>query len=121
MRPEEQDPAHLWDMRQAALDAVRILGDLDAEQFLSPAYETTRLAVERKLEIIGEAARRVSPGLRAAHPEIPWKDVIGLRNVITHQYDKVDYEVMFRVVRKRVPELLRQLAPLVPPPPEAGD
>lgn len=118
MRPEERDPANLWDMQTSAQDAMRILGDLNIGEFLDPKHETTRLAVERKLEILGEAARRTSHKLRDAHPEIPWKDVIGLRNVISHQYDKVNYEEIFGIVRDRLPELIRVLAPLIPTLPE---
>ena len=118
MRPEERDTAYLWDMQAAAQDAVRILGDLNMDEFLDSEHETTRLAVERKLEILGEAARRTSGKLRDAHPEVPWKDVIGLRNVISHQYDKVNYEEIFGIVRDRLPELLGVLAPLIPTPPE---
>ena len=74
--------------------------------------------MERKLEILGEAARRVSAGFREEHPEIPWKQTVGLRNVISHEYDKVNYEEIYRIVRERVPELVARLEPLVPPPPD---
>jgi len=118
MQPEERDTANLWDMQTAAQDAVRILGELEMDEFLGPEHETTRLAVERKLEILGEAARRTSNKLREAHPEVPWRDVIGLRNVISHQYDKVNYEELFGIVRDRLPDLLQALAPLIPAPPK---
>ncbi len=49
-----------------------------------------RLAVERLLEIIGEAARALSDEVRAEHPEVPWQDVIGLRVVLAHHYHRVD-------------------------------
>ncbi len=77
--------------------------------------EITRLAVERKLEILGEAARRLSSGFRDEHPEIPWKEMVGLRNVISHQYDKVSYAVIYRITRERIPELITLLEPLIPP------
>jgi uncharacterized protein with HEPN domain len=121
MPSDARDPAYLWDMRESARDAVRILGRLDLAGFLRPDQETVRLAVERKLEILGEAARRVSDALRQAHPEVPWKDIIGLRNVISHQYDKVNYAEVFRIVRDRLPGLIRTLDPLVPPLPPEGD
>jgi len=47
-----------------------------------------QLAVERSLEIIGEAARRVSPVFRESHPEVPWRRIIGLRNVLAHETAK---------------------------------
>ena len=118
MRPEERDPAYLWDMLDAARAAVRFTGELSMDQFLADEGEVVRLAVERGLEILGEAARRVSAGFRQAHSEIPWKDIVGLRNVISHQYDRVDYAAIFRIVREQVPALVETLESLMPPPPE---
>ena len=70
------------------------------------------------MEILGEAARRVSSRFRDEHAEIPWKETVGLRNVISHEYDKVNYTEIYRIVRERVPELITLLEPLVPPPPQ---
>ena len=116
MPPEERDPASLWDMLKAAREAVEFTKDLSLERFLVDSL--TRSAVERKLEIIGEAGRRISAVFRAAHPEIPWKDIIGLRNVISHDYDSVDYPRIFDIAIRQLPELIGMLEPLVPPPPE---
>ncbi len=120
MRPEERDPAHLWDMLEAARTVVDFTESLTLEEFLAAGRDRqiTRLAVERKLEILGEAARRVSSRFRDEHAEIPWKETVGLRNVISHEYDKVNYTALYRIVRERVPELITLLEPLVPPPPQ---
>jgi len=120
MRPEERDPAHLWDMLEAARAVIDFAGSLTLEEFLAPGRDgqITRLAVERELEILGEAARRVSSRFRDEHTEIPWKETVGLRNVISHEYDKVNYTEIYRIVRERVPELIALLEPLVPPPPQ---
>ena len=118
MRPEERDTAHLWDMLEAARAVVGFTENLSLREFVADDRETTRLAVERKPEIIGEAARRVSRAFREKHPELPWRETVGLRNVISHEYDKVNYEEIYRIVRERVPELITRLVPLVPPPPE---
>jgi len=119
MRPEERDPAYLWDMLEAARGALDYATNLTEEEFLKPGkdMEIRRLAVERQLEILGEAARRVSLSFQNEHPGIPWREMIGLRNVISHQYDKVNYAAIFRIVRDRLPELIARLEPLVPPPP----
>ena len=78
-----------------------------------------RGAVERHIEIIGEAANRVSRGFRAAHPEIPWRQIIAQRNVLTHEYGDIDDALIWRVVTTRIPELMSQLERLMPPlPPE---
>jgi len=117
MRPEERDPAYLWDMIEAARAAVDYTENLTLNKFLATDREKaiTRLAVERQLEILGEAARRVSSQFREAHPELPWREIVGLRNVISHEYDKVNYESIFRIVRNRLPVLIAMLEPLVPP------
>ena len=123
MRPEERDPAHLWDMIEAARAIVDFTKDLTLEEFLAAGRggEITRLAVERELEILGEAARRVSSRFRDAHAEIPWKEAVGLRIVISHEYDKVDYTEIYGIVRERIPELIALLEPLVPPPPRMDE
>ncbi len=123
MRPEERDPAHLWDMSEAARAIVDFTKDITLEQFLAGGREMAimRLAVERELEILGEAARRVSLPFRNEHAEIPWKETVGLRNVISHEYDKVDYTEIYRIARKQIPELITLLEPLVPPPPRMDE
>ena len=80
MRHEERDPAHLWDMIEAARAIVDFTKNLTLEEFLSPGRdrEITRLAVERELEILEEAARRLSTRFCSEHPEIPWKEIVGL-------------------------------------------
>ncbi len=119
MRPEERDPAYLWDMREAARAAIDYTETLALEEFLAVGMgkEIIRLAVERQLEILGEAARKVSPRFREEHPEIPWHKIVGLRNLISHEYDKVNYAEIYRIVRGQIPELIVILDRLVPLPP----
>jgi uncharacterized protein with HEPN domain len=120
MRPEERDLAYLWDMLEAARAALDYTANLSLEEFLAPGREADiiRLAVERQLEILGEAARRVSLQFREMHPELPWREIVGLRNVISHEYDKVNYDLIYRIVCGNVPVLIAMLEPLVPQPPE---
>lgn len=73
----------------------------------------TRLALERALELIGEAARRVSPATRDAHPEIPWKGIIGTRNVLAHQYGAIDYRRLHATSSEGVPKLIEALKHLL--------
>lgn len=116
MRPEEGDAAHLWDMLKAARDGLSFAKGLSLDQFM--ANELVRLATERELEIIGEAGRRISETFRKQHPEIPWKDIVGLRNVISHQYDKIDYPRIYDAVTRELPALIQKLTPFTPPPPK---
>lgn len=119
MRPEEREAAHLWDMLEAARLVLEFTQGCSFEQFMEDIK--TRLAVERELEIIGEASRRLSEDFRSRHPEIPWKDIVGLRNIISHQYHKIDYRQIYTIARRRIPELIGRLAPLVPRPPETNE
>lgn len=123
MKAEERDPAHLWDMLEAAGSAVEYLNGVSAAEFEADnrEREILRMAVERQLEILGEAARRVSAVFREANPTIPWREAIALRNLISHEYDKVDYPAIYRVVTEPLPELVERLRPLIPPvPPSSG-
>jgi uncharacterized protein with HEPN domain len=72
-------------------------------------------ALLRKLEVIGEAAGRVSKGFCAAHPEIPWREVTGPRNRLIHGYDDVRLDIVWRVTTERLPHLIVTLRPLIPP------
>jgi uncharacterized protein with HEPN domain len=83
MKPDERDPAYLWDMFDAAKRTRQLVAGMDYRAFV--AEERTYLAVERLLGIVGEAANHVSPGLRERHPEIPWQGMVGMRNVLAHQ------------------------------------
>ena len=112
MAPEDQDEAYLWDMLQAARDAVEILGGMDAEAFKQDKIRSR--AIERTIEIIGEAARRVSPPYQAQHPEIPWRDVIGQRNILAHEYGQIDHDLLYKTVREDVPKLIAALSRLLP-------
>lgn len=118
MQREERDTACLWDMTEAGRAIVRFVEGLSLSDFLRDDTEAIRSAVERKLEIIGEAARRISEVFRDSHPEIPWREATGLRNLLSHEYDKVNYKEIYRIARTRVPELVEQLTSLVPSPPE---
>ena len=71
---------------------------------------TQRLAVERLLEIIGEAARALSDEGRARYPEVPWQDVIGLRTVLAHHYHRVDPNQVWTIATTEIPILVQHLA-----------
>lgn len=66
-------------------------------------------AVIRRLEIIGEAARRISPETRARLPQLPWEAMIGMRNILIHEYDDVDLMIVWDTVQKDLPRLVANL------------
>lgn len=65
--------------------------------------------VVRQLEIIGEASRQLSDELRRRHPEVPWRQIIGMRNRIIHEYFSVDLEIVWEVVTQDLPVLKDQV------------
>ena len=71
-----------------------------------------RRALERCVELIGEAATRLPEGWRVKHPEIPWRQIIAMRNVMIHGYDEVVDEVLWDVATKDVPHLRRMISAL---------
>ena len=77
----------------------RSRADLDSDRKLN-------LALVRLMEIVGEAASRVSPNTRERITAIPWPDVIGLRNRLVHGYDKVDFDVLWDIVEYDLPGLI---------------
>jgi uncharacterized protein with HEPN domain len=66
-------------------------------------------AVVRRLEIIGEAANRLTDDFRSQYPEIPWSEIVGLRNVLIHEYDSIDLNRVWETILKDIPELERQI------------
>lgn len=90
MDPLDADAAHLWDMLTAAQDVQRFVGSVTWEQYRQDRLR--QLAVERSIEILGEAARKVSQAFQAAHPEIPWSRIIAQRHVLAHEYGNIDHE-----------------------------
>ncbi len=102
--------AHIWDMSQKALTLVAGKNKEAYEQ-----DEVLRLALTRLIEVIGEAANRVSEEFRAAHPEMPWFEMIGMRHRIVHDYMNVDEDVIWAVVQKDLPALAEILQKIIPP------
>jgi uncharacterized protein with HEPN domain len=66
-----------------------------------------------EIVVSGEAARRLSSEIRAAHPEIPWREIIGMRSVITHGYDQIDDDELWQVVERDLPDLIAKLEAIV--------
>ncbi len=119
MRPEELDAAYLWDMLDAAQAAREFTADLTFDEYL--ANRQAQFAVERALEIIGEAARHVSEQFRQAHPDVRWHSIMAQRNVLAHDYGAVKQDRIWSVVTIDLPDLIEKLRnwlPPVPPDPE---
>lgn len=85
--------------------AGRVRADLDNDLMLT-------FAVVRAVEIIGEAASKISEETRGAHPEIPWRAIVGMRNRLVHAYFEIDADVVWVAATEEVPALLAQLRAL---------
>ena len=103
----ERDRAYLIDIVQSANLAREYLRDLNHEAFL--ADQEKQDAVVRRLEIIGEAARRLSDETKAKLSEVPWRKITGMRNFMIHQYDSVDLTVVFDTVQGDLSPLVDQI------------
>lgn len=111
MPPDERDMSYLWDMRKYALEITEIIKGVPHAKFIE--NKTIRYAIERLLLIVGEAANHVSTGFQEKHPEIEWGQIIGLRNILAHEYGEVKMDKIYLAATKAVPALLENLKTLI--------
>jgi uncharacterized protein with HEPN domain len=107
------DLLYLGHMLDVSLQAISKIRERSREDF--DEDENLRLALTHLVQMIGEAARRVSSESRQKYSEIPWADIIGMRHKVVHDYLDVDFDVVWAVVTADLPELVAQLTPIVPP------
>jgi uncharacterized protein with HEPN domain len=112
MKPGDRDAANLHDMLEVALEARELVSDIQAEAFLQDRLR--RRALERMLELIGEAARRVTPECQAEHPGIQWRRIIGQRNILAHEYGRIDPKLLYQTAREDMPSLIAALERILP-------
>ena len=98
-------------MLDAARRAVALTAGKTREQV--EGDEISQLALARLLEIVGEAAGKVSPAFREAHPELPWAEMGGLRNRLAHAYFDVDLDVLLVIVTTALPPLIAKVERLL--------
>jgi uncharacterized protein with HEPN domain len=113
---QHDDLPYLGHMLDTARQARSKVEGIDRATF--DADENLRLALAYLVQIIGEAARQVSDEGKAAHPEVPWREITGMRHRIVHDYMNVNFDVVWSVVTDDLPDLIVVLEPLVSPPEE---
>ena len=101
------DAARLGHILEAATSAVRILNGRSIAQLQDDPVAV--LAIERLIGIVGEAANRLSTTALATMPEVPWRDVIDMRNFIIHSYIDVDLPTVWKTVASDLPPLIAQV------------
>ena len=101
---------HMLDKAHEALSLVRGKTRQDYDR-----DSTLRLALTHLIQVIGEAARRVSPQFRDRHPQIPWEAIAGMRSKIVHDYMNVDEDIVWDSVTQELQPLIEELRKIVPP------
>jgi uncharacterized protein with HEPN domain len=96
--------SHMLDHAREAIEMTRgsARSDLDMDRRLN-------LSLVRLLEIVGEAATRVPAQERILYPDIPWSEIVGLRNRLIHGYDSVDFDILWQIVTEDLPPLIATL------------
>ena len=109
----ERDAAYLVDILHEARTALGFVAGKTYREFEDDTQ--CQYAVIRAIEVMGEAARRVSDEFAAAHPEIPWRQIVGMRNRMIHGYDDIVLSIVWEVLETDIPELIKLLEPLAAP------
>ena len=110
---QHDDAVYLGHMLEAARKAVGRVAHKSRQEY--DADEDLQIVLAHLVQIIGEAAGRVSELTRSAHPNIAWRPIIGMRHRIVHDYMNINTGVLWGVTTRNLPELIRLLEPLVPP------
>ena len=108
MRPQRSYRDYLDDILRAIGEILSFVEDMDFETFRS--NRRTNLAVIRALEIIGEAARHIPANERRRYSQVPWQEMVAMRNKLIHQYFGVDLEVLWRTVQEDLPPLRDEIS-----------
>jgi len=107
-----RDSASVLDIFLAGQRALTFAQGLDRSELETDVMRHS--AILYQIEIIGEATKRLSIVFRNQHPEIPWKDIAGMRDIIIRRYDQIDFDMVWQVIQNNIPELLAMIAPLLP-------
>lgn len=105
MRPDDRNRIlHMIEAAEAVLEftAGRSAPDLDTDRMLL-------FALLRAVEVLGEAASKISPELKAANGAVPWKQIVAVRNRLIHGYFDIDHSIVWKTATKEIPALLAQL------------
>jgi len=97
---------HIRQAMRFLLEHVHAKEDMEKDEVL-------RYAVERNFSVIGEAAKRVPESVRKENPQIPWKEMAGMRDMIIHEYDEIDLDEVWETIEKDIPKVLEGINQLL--------
>jgi uncharacterized protein with HEPN domain len=106
-----RDLESLIDIEQAAKRILRFSSGVEQTELITNDEKIS--AILYQITIIGEATKRLSMGFRQQHPEIAWRNLAGMRDIIVHEYDQIDLDIVWDVIQHEIPQLLRQIEPLL--------
>jgi uncharacterized protein with HEPN domain len=110
---KRRDSDCLSDIREAIHRILTYTADLTYQQFMEDVK--TQDAVVRNLEIIGEAAKNhLSPNLRKSHSNVPWKELMGMRDKMIHHYFGINYEIVWTIAKDELADLLPRIEKILP-------
>jgi len=104
----KRDKAYLKHILDAISNIEKFIEGVNKENFLSNVEK--QYAVLRGLEIIGEATKNLSEELKKKHPNIPWKEIAGMRDKLIHQYFGVNLDLVWETIKTELPELKNQIS-----------
>ena len=107
-----RDDAYLVDILESARAAIEYVDGKSWEKFSKDSL--VQDAVVRRLEIIGEAAGRVSTTTQKKYPNLPWQAMKGTRNRVIHEYDSIELDIIWDIVQNDLPFLVKELEKIVP-------
>lgn len=99
------------DILEYSKSALEFIKDLSCEDFISD--KKAIFATIRALEVVGESSNRISDDLKEKYPALPWIEMRGLRNRMIHNYDDIDYTIIWNVLKNELPVLISQVEEII--------
>ena len=107
-----RDESYLFDILDSARTAIEYMRGKSWDEFSKDSL--LQDAVVRRLEIIGEAANRISSETQMKHSNLPWQAMKGTRNRVIHEYDSIELDIIWDILQKDLPSLVKELEQIVP-------
>lgn len=108
---QDEDRIRLQHIIEEANEVLGFIKGYSLEDFINDG-KTIR-AVTRSIEIIGEAASKISTEFRKEHRDVPWAKIIGMRNRLIHAYFDIDHEILWQTVKVNIPEIIERIQKLL--------